>query len=166
MATREEARPHRRPPLKLAVARRAGPYAGAPRTGVAPVVAAAEPQTARVTAGTAARLARRLGASLVFVSVRPRRPALLNDRHPERRWIQDMLRSRKALDVALATASRNGVMAYGEILEGDDAVAIGEFAKARSAQLLVGASGAHPTCPASSDASSPSHRSQAAERSN
>jgi hypothetical protein len=61
-----------------------------------------------------------------------------------------MVRSRKALDAALAAASRNGVMAYGEILEGDRAAAI-DFARARSAQMLVGASGAIHPRPASSD---------------
>lgn len=137
MATREEARPHRRPPLKLARARRAQRYARPSQIDAAPIVAAIEQQTARLTAETAARIARRLGAPLVFVSVRRRRLALLDDRHSERHWIQDMLRSRKTLDVALAAASRHGVMAYGEILEDDSVTAIVEFARARGAQLLI-----------------------------
>lgn len=146
-ATREEVRPHRRPPVNRAQARRAEQQAAAPHTGVAPVVAAVEPRKARVSADTAARMARQLGAPLIFISVRPRRPAMLGDRHSEREWVRDMLQSRKALDVALFTASRKGVMAYGEILEGDGAAI--EFAKARSAQLLVKAGGAIHPCPAS-----------------
>lgn len=137
MATREEARPQRRQPLRPGRARRAQRYARASHVGTAPIVAAIEPQSARLTAETAANLARRLSVPLVFVSVRPGRSAGLGDRRPLRRWIRDMLRSRKALDVALAAASRNGVIAYGEIIHGGDARAIVEFARARNAQLLV-----------------------------
>jgi nucleotide-binding universal stress UspA family protein len=105
--------------------------------GAAPIVAAVEPQTARVTADTAASLARELGAPLVFVTVRPRPPAALGNPFYQRRLNRDFVRSRKALDAALAAASRHGVMAHGEIVEGDAATEIVRFARARDAQLLV-----------------------------
>ena len=111
----------------------------APRqdTGTAPIVAAVEPRTARATADTAARLARELGAPLVLVTVRRRVPAMLGDPYYQRRLTRGMIRSRKTLDTALAAAAAHGVTAYGEILEGDAATAIVDFAKARNAQLLV-----------------------------
>jgi nucleotide-binding universal stress UspA family protein len=100
-------------------------------------VALAELQTARETADTAARLARELDAPLVFVAVRPRVPTVLGSPYYERRLARDLLRSRKALDIALAGATRHGVMSYGEILEGEAARRTVEFAKARNAQLVV-----------------------------
>jgi nucleotide-binding universal stress UspA family protein len=102
-----------------------------------PIVAAVEPRTAHVTADTAARLARELGVPLVFVSVRPRPPAILGDPFYQRRLTRGLFRGRQALDAALAAASRHGVMSYGEILEGDAATRIVEFATARHARLLV-----------------------------
>jgi nucleotide-binding universal stress UspA family protein len=103
---------------------------------VAPVVAAVEPQTAPETAERAARFARELGAPVAFVSVRPR---LSTDarRDSERRLSRDLLLGRKALDTALAAAARHGVMAYGEIVEGDPAPQIVEFAASRNAPVLV-----------------------------
>jgi nucleotide-binding universal stress UspA family protein len=106
-------------------------------TGTTPIVAAVEPRTAQATADTAARLARELDAPLVFVSVRPRVPSVLGRPYYQRQLTRDMTRSRKALDRALAAAAGRGVMAYGEILEGDAATAIVDFAQARNAQLLV-----------------------------
>ena len=106
-------------------------------TDTAPIVAAVEPRTAQATADTAARLARELGAPLVFVAVRPRVPAVLGNPYYQRRLTRDMIRSRKALDTAFAAAAGHGVMAYGEILEGAAATAVVDFAKARDAQLLV-----------------------------
>jgi nucleotide-binding universal stress UspA family protein len=100
-------------------------------------VAAIEPQTAQATADTAARLARDLGARLVFVSVLPRRPDAREGRPHASRWTSDLIRSRKALDTALAAARRHGVTSYGEIVEGDAATEIVAFANARNARLLV-----------------------------
>jgi nucleotide-binding universal stress UspA family protein len=100
-------------------------------------VAAVEPRTARVVGETAARLARELGVPLIFVTVRARPPAILGDRYYQRRLTRDLFRSRKTLDTALAAASRHGVMSSGEILEGDAATRIVEFARARQIQLLV-----------------------------
>jgi nucleotide-binding universal stress UspA family protein len=103
---------------------------------VAPVVAAVEPQTAPETAERAARFARELGAPVAFVSVRPRLPTDAR-RDSERRLSRDLLLGRKALDTALAAAARHGVMAYGEIVEGDPAPQIVEFAASRNAPVLV-----------------------------
>lgn len=103
----------------------------------ASIVAAVEPHTARVVGDTAAQLARELSVPLVFVTVRPRPPAILGDRYYQRRLTRDLFRSRKTLDAALAAASRYGVMASGEILEGGAAARIIGFASARNARLLV-----------------------------
>jgi nucleotide-binding universal stress UspA family protein len=102
-----------------------------------PIVAAVEPSTAHVTADTAGRLARELGAPLVFIFVRPRPQAILGAPYYQRQLTRDLLRGRKALDTALAAARRHGVMPHGEILEGDTATEVVEFARARNARLLV-----------------------------
>lgn len=101
------------------------------------IVAAVEPRTARAVGDTAARLARELGAPLVFVTVRPRVPTMLGDPYYQRRLTRGLFRGRKALDTALAAASRHGVMSSGEILEGDTAAQIVEFARARRTRLIV-----------------------------
>jgi nucleotide-binding universal stress UspA family protein len=104
---------------------------------VAPVVAAVEPQTAPATAERAAHFARELGAPVAFVSVRPRLPTHTRRDSDEHRLSRDLLLGRKALDIALAAAARHGVMAYGEIVEGDPAPQIVEFAASRNAPVLV-----------------------------
>jgi nucleotide-binding universal stress UspA family protein len=106
-------------------------------TREAPIVAAVEPRTARVIADTAAHLARELGAPLIFVTVRARPPAVLGEPYYQRRLTRGLFRGKKTLDTALAAASRHGVMAYGEILEGDAAAQVVQFARARRARLLV-----------------------------
>jgi hypothetical protein len=75
-----------------------------------PIVAAVEPSTAHGTADTAGRLARELGAPLVFAFVRPRRRAILGAPYYQRPLTRDLLRGRQTLDTALAAASRHGVM--------------------------------------------------------
>jgi nucleotide-binding universal stress UspA family protein len=138
IATEQEERARRRRPLEASSARKARRrYARDFDTGTAPIVAAVEPQTARVTADTAARIARELGAPLVFVTVRPPLPAVLGEPYYQRRLSRDLCRSRKALDAALSAASRHGVMSYGEIVEGEAATEIVAFATARKARLLV-----------------------------
>jgi nucleotide-binding universal stress UspA family protein len=102
-----------------------------------PIVAAVEPSTAHVTADTAGRLARELGAPLVFIFVRPRPRAILGRPYYQRQLRRNLLRGRKTLDTAIAAARRHGVMPYGEFLEGDTATEIVEFARAREARLLV-----------------------------
>jgi nucleotide-binding universal stress UspA family protein len=110
---------------------------GGPYEGERPIVAAVEPRTAHAAADTAARLARELHAPLVFIYVRERPPAILGTPQYQRRLTEDMVRGRKTLDTALAAASRHGVMSYGEILEGNAATRIVEFARTRQAQLLI-----------------------------
>jgi nucleotide-binding universal stress UspA family protein len=113
-----------------------------------PIVAALEGSSARETAQTAARLARRLDAPLTFVYLRrgargtsgePCRDAQLN---------RELQRGRHALDVALAAAARAGVMAHGEIVTGDAPGRILEFALDRQAWLLVVAAGPDAAPPA------------------
>ena len=104
---------------------------------MAPVVAAVEPHTAPATAERAAQFARELGTPVAFVSVRPRLATGPGRSCDEHRLSRDLFRSRKALDTALAAAARHGVMAYGEIVEGDPAPQIVEFAANRNAPVLV-----------------------------
>jgi nucleotide-binding universal stress UspA family protein len=104
--------------------------------GAGSIVAAVEPRTARTVGDTAARLARELNAPLVFVAVRPPL-ADRRDPHSERRLTRGLFRAQKALDAALAAASRHGVMSTGEILVGDAAARIADFAIARQARLVV-----------------------------
>ena len=104
---------------------------------VAPVVAAVEPHTAPETADRAARLARQIGTALAFVSVRPRLSTAPRRDRDEHRLSRDLFYSRKALDAALAAAAKHGVMAYGEIVEGDPVRQIVEFAASRNAPVLV-----------------------------
>jgi nucleotide-binding universal stress UspA family protein len=107
------------------------------RTSPAPIVAAIEPSTASATALAASRLARELGAPLVFVYVRPRMPAFLGHPNYQRRLTRELNRGRRALDLALAAAAEAGVMAHGEIVEGDASRRILEFAAGRRARLVV-----------------------------
>jgi nucleotide-binding universal stress UspA family protein len=130
ITTHQETREPDRPPVEPASARGVD-------TDAAPIVAAVEPQTAIATADTAARLARELGAPVVFVTVRPPLPAVLGEPYYQRRLTRDLFRSRKTLDAALAAANRHGVMSNGEIVEGHAATEIVDFARARNAQLLV-----------------------------
>jgi nucleotide-binding universal stress UspA family protein len=119
---------------------RVSPATPAPATGStpgAPVVAAVEPSTARATAVAASRIARELGAPLAFVYVRPRMPAFLGHPNYQRRLTRELNRGRHALDLALAAAADAGVMAQGEIVEGDAPRRILQFAAHRRARLLV-----------------------------
>ena len=100
----------------------------------APVVAAVEAPTAPATADRAAQLARELGAPLAFVSVRPGPAGMGRGRH---RTNEELVLRRKALDTAIAAASSHGVMSSGEIVEGDPATQIVEFAATRNAHALV-----------------------------
>ena len=111
--------------------------AGALTPRGAPVVAAVEPHTAPATADRAARLARERGTTLAFVSVRPRPPAVSGRTREQHRVTEELVLARKALDTAIAAASRHSVMSYGEIVEGDPATQIVEFAATRNAPVLV-----------------------------
>jgi nucleotide-binding universal stress UspA family protein len=134
MATQQAATRQQRlfePVVRLGPQDATDPYASPP------IVAAVEPSTAHGTADTAGRLARELGAPLVFAFVRPRPWAILGAPYYQRQLTRDLLRGRQTLDTALAAAKRHGVMPYGEILEGDTATGVVGFAKARNARLLV-----------------------------
>jgi nucleotide-binding universal stress UspA family protein len=114
------------------------PAPGTGRTSDAPpIVAAVEPSTARATAVAASRIARELGAPLAFVYVRPRMPTFLGHPNYQRRLTRELNRGRHALDLALAASADAGVMAQGEIVEGDAPHRILEFADHRRARLLV-----------------------------
>jgi nucleotide-binding universal stress UspA family protein len=69
--------------------------------------------------------------------VRPQLPAAPRRDRDEQRLSRDLCYSRKALDTALAAAAKHGVMAYGEIVEGDPVTQILEFATSRNAPVLV-----------------------------
>jgi len=119
---------------------RVSPATPAPATGRTPgatIVAAVEPSTARATAAAASRIARELDAPLAFVFVRPRMPAFLGHPNYQRRLTRELNRGRHALDLALAAAADAGVMAHGEIVEGDAPQRILQFAAHRRARLLV-----------------------------
>lgn len=105
---------------------------------VAPIVAAVDGSAAsRAAIGEAVRLAGELSAPIVFVYVR-RGPSGVFGAPVYQRWLTtEMARARRVLDRALAAADSAGVPAEGEILEGSPRRRISEFARARSARLIV-----------------------------
>jgi nucleotide-binding universal stress UspA family protein len=105
---------------------------------VAPIVAAVDGSTAgRNAIDTAVRLAARLNAPLTFVYVRRGPPGFLGTPVFERRLTKKMAEARHVIDGALRGAARAGVAAEGEILEGSPRKRIVEFARDRSARLIV-----------------------------
>jgi nucleotide-binding universal stress UspA family protein len=103
----------------------------------APVVAAVESTTARATAEVAAQLAHELKAPLTFIHVRPHPPAIGGRARSQRRSVRALFRGHSALDAALSVATRWGVMAHGEILDGNPVDELVEVATRRKARLLV-----------------------------
>jgi nucleotide-binding universal stress UspA family protein len=103
----------------------------------APVVAAVESETAHATAEVAAQLARELKAPLTFVHVRPRPAASVGSVRSERGSVRALFRAQNALDVALPVATRWGVRAQGEIVDGNPVDELVEIATSRNARLLV-----------------------------
>ena len=103
----------------------------------APVVAAVESATARETAEVAAELASELKAPLTFIHVRPRTPAIGGSARSQRQSVRALFRAHIALDVALPVATRWGVMAHGEIVDGNAVDELVEVATRRKARLLV-----------------------------
>jgi nucleotide-binding universal stress UspA family protein len=103
----------------------------------APVVAAVESTTARATAEVAAQLADELKAPLTFIHVRPRPPAIGGSVRSQRRSVRALFRGQSALDAALSVATRWGVMAHGEIVDGNPVDELVEVATRRRARLLV-----------------------------
>jgi len=104
----------------------------------APVIAAVDGSRAAATAAQAAvRLARDLGAPLVFVYVRRGPSSALGEPYYQRRLDAEMGAGRRALSNALAIAAQAGVRATGEQLAGSPAPRVVEFARLRRARLVV-----------------------------
>jgi nucleotide-binding universal stress UspA family protein len=105
---------------------------------VAPIIAAIDGSPAGWNASDAAvRLAVELNAPLTFVYVRRGPAGFLGTPVFERRLTRKMAEARRVIDHALRGAARAGVEAEGEILEGSPSKRIVEFARDRSARLIV-----------------------------
>lgn len=102
-----------------------------------PVVAAVEPATACATAEVAAQLAHELRAPLTFIHVRPRPPAIDGSTRSQGQSSRALFGAQSALDVALPVATRWGVMAQGEIVDGDPIEELIDVATRRKARLVV-----------------------------
>jgi nucleotide-binding universal stress UspA family protein len=104
----------------------------------APIVAAVDGTAAsRAAIGEAVALAREFDAPIVFVYVRRGPPGFLGTPLYQTRLTAEMTRARGVLAEALAVATRAGVEADGEILEGSPMRRISEFARDRAARLVV-----------------------------
>jgi nucleotide-binding universal stress UspA family protein len=105
---------------------------------VAPIIAAIDGSPSGWSASdTAVRLAVELNAPLTFVYVRRGPAGFLGTPVFERRLTRKMAEARRVLDDALRGAAHAGVEAEGEILEGSPPKRIVEFARDRSARLIV-----------------------------
>jgi nucleotide-binding universal stress UspA family protein len=110
----------------------------APNTLAPPIIAAVDGSAAsRAAVDTAIRLGAEMDAPLVFVYVRRRPAGFLGTPVYQRRLTAAMARARRVLGRALGAASRAGVAAEGEILEGSPRKRILEFARDRGARLIV-----------------------------
>jgi nucleotide-binding universal stress UspA family protein len=85
----------------------------------------------------AAQLAHELKAPLTFIHVRPCPPASGGSVRSQRRSVRALFRGQSALDAALSVATRWGVMAHGEIVDGHTVDELVEVATRRQARLLV-----------------------------
>ena len=104
----------------------------------APIVVAVDNSRASAAAvRTAVRLARELTAPLVFVYVRRGPSSAWGEPHYQRRLDAEMRAGRRALDDALAVAQRARVSASGELLAGNPARRVIEFAHLGGARLVV-----------------------------
>jgi nucleotide-binding universal stress UspA family protein len=111
---------------------------------VAPIVAAVDGSPAsRAAVDEAVRLAVELAAPIVFVYVRRGPAGFFGVPVYQRRLTAKLERGRRVLDRALAVADRAGVPAEGEILEGSPRRRISEFARDRSARIIVVGSRRH-----------------------
>jgi nucleotide-binding universal stress UspA family protein len=115
---------------------------GDPRPGRAPkgrpiVAGIGESEESLGAAREAARLSAELGAPLILVYVRGRPWAGLGVPYHQRRLNAELARAQRALDSATSTARDEGVAADGEILEGDPAQRVVEFARHRDARMVV-----------------------------
>ena len=103
-----------------------------------PIVAAVDRSDAgAASARAAARMARELDAPLVFVFVRRGPSGMFAGRSYQRRLDDELAAARRALDAAHAAAAREGITAGEEILEGNPARRVREFAELRGARLVV-----------------------------
>jgi nucleotide-binding universal stress UspA family protein len=103
-----------------------------------PIVAAVDGSDAgAAAAGAAARLARELDAPLVFVFVRRGPSGLFAGPAYQRRLDDEFAEARRALRVAHAAAAGEGITAEEEILEGNPARRVLEFARHRDARMVV-----------------------------
>ena len=113
-------------------------YVGGPAQNVSPIIAAVDRSTTSHAAiDEAVRLGRELAAPIVFVYVRRGPAGFLGEPVYQRRLDKEMGRARRVLDRALAVATRAGVDAEAEILEGAPRRRIAEFARDRGARLVV-----------------------------
>jgi nucleotide-binding universal stress UspA family protein len=104
----------------------------------APIVVAVDDSRAtQAAAQSGARLARGLGAPLVFVYVRRGPWAGLGAPYYQRRLDAELSAGGRALDQALAIAELAGVSASAEQLAGNPARRVVEFARLRGARLVV-----------------------------
>jgi nucleotide-binding universal stress UspA family protein len=109
-----------------------------PPERTAPIVAAIDGSAASTAAVEAAvRLGAELGAPVVFVYVRRGPAGFFGGPVYQRRLTAAMARARRALDDAQRAATRAGVVAEGEILEGSPRRRILEIARHRGARLVV-----------------------------
>ena len=106
--------------------------------GVAPIVAAVDGTAASAAAvDEAVRLAGELDAPVVFVHVRRGPSGFLGSTGYQRRLTKKTAHAERVLNRAVAVATRAGVRAEGEILEGSPMRRIAEFARDRGARLVV-----------------------------
>ena len=106
--------------------------------GVAPIVAAVDGTAASAAAvDEAVRLAGELDAPVVFVHVRRGPSGFLGSTVYQRRLTKKTAHAERVLNRAVAVATRAGVRAEGEILEGSPMRRIAEFARDRGARLVV-----------------------------
>jgi nucleotide-binding universal stress UspA family protein len=103
-----------------------------------PVLAAVDGSERSIAAaGVAARLARQVGAPLIFVYVRGGPPGWLGAPYYQRRLDAELDAAQQALDASVEVAEREGISAKTEVLEGAPAARIREFASARDARFVV-----------------------------
>jgi nucleotide-binding universal stress UspA family protein len=104
----------------------------------APVLAAVDGSaSSNAAARVAARLARQVGAPLIFVYVRGGPPGWLGAPYYQRRLDAELDAAQHALDLSVEAAEREGISAETEVLEGPPAARIREFASARGARFVV-----------------------------
>jgi nucleotide-binding universal stress UspA family protein len=104
----------------------------------APIIAAVDASASGAAAvRTAIPIARRLAAPIVFVYVRGGPASALGEPYYQRRLDAETASAKRALGNALAAAERAGVPASGEVLDGQPARRVVEFAHLRGARLVV-----------------------------